>query len=79
MCGPADERHPVPSASEHGAIKAANGACANYCNVVARSSQRGRLYVFAPRGELPWSGGHRLHLQLVADLAGVAASTMASI
>ena len=41
-------------------------------SVVARSSQRGRLYVFAPRGELPWSGGHRLHLQLVADLAGVA-------
>ena len=41
-------------------------------SVVARSSQRGRLYVFAPRGELPWSEGHRLHLQLVADLAGVA-------
>ena len=41
-------------------------------SVVARSSQRGRLYVFAPRGELPWNEGHRLHLQLVADLAGVA-------
>lgn len=41
-------------------------------SVVARSSQRGRLYVFAPRGELPWGEGHRLHLQLVADLVGVA-------
>ena len=41
-------------------------------SVVARSSQRGRLYVFAPRGELPWSEGQRLHLQLVSDLAGVA-------
>ena len=41
-------------------------------SVVARSSQRGRLYVFAPHGELPWSEVHRLHLQLVADLAGVA-------
>jgi len=34
MCGPANERHPVPGAGEHGAIKAANGACANNCNVV---------------------------------------------
>ena len=41
-------------------------------SVVARSSQRGRLYVFAPRGELPWNEVHSLHLQLVADLAGVA-------
>jgi len=41
-------------------------------SVVARSSQRGRLYVFAPRGELPWNEVQSLHLQLVADLAGVA-------
>ena len=41
-------------------------------SVVARSSQRGRLYVFAPRGELPWNEVRSLHLQLVADLAGVA-------
>jgi len=41
-------------------------------SLVARSTQRGRLYVFGPRGEFPWSEGHRRHLQLVADLAGVA-------
>jgi len=44
-------------------------------SVVARSSQRGRLYVFAPRGEPPWSEGQRRDLQLVADLAAVALET----
>jgi hypothetical protein len=33
MCGSSDERHPVSSQSEHGAVKAANSACANNCDV----------------------------------------------
>jgi hypothetical protein len=33
MCGSTDERYPVPSPGEHGTIKAANGACANDCDV----------------------------------------------
>jgi hypothetical protein len=33
MCGSSDERHPVPSAGEHGTVKATNSACANDCNV----------------------------------------------
>ncbi len=41
-------------------------------SLVARGRQRGRLYVFDPRGELVWSDVHRRHLQLVADLTGVA-------
>jgi len=34
----------VPGAGEHGAIKAANGACANYCNVL-----KGGCVQVAPR------------------------------
>ena len=41
-------------------------------SVVARSRQRGRLYVFGPAGGAGWSDGHRRHGQLVADLTGVA-------
>ncbi len=41
-------------------------------SLVARGRQRGRLYVFDPRGSLVWSDVHRKHLQLVADLTGVA-------
>jgi sigma-B regulation protein RsbU (phosphoserine phosphatase) len=41
-------------------------------SLVARGHQRGRLYVFAPPGEPPWSAVHRRDVQLVADLAGVA-------
>jgi len=41
-------------------------------SVVSRSQQRGRLYVFGPREGLSWSEVHRRHLQLVADLTGVA-------
>jgi len=41
-------------------------------SVVARSRSRGRLYVFGPTRGLPWSEVHRRHLQLVADLTGVA-------
>ena len=41
-------------------------------SVVSRSQQRGRLYVFGPRAGLSWSEVHRRHLQLVADLTGVA-------
>ncbi|MCP9775560.1 PP2C family protein-serine/threonine phosphatase [Cyanobium sp. WAJ14-Wanaka] len=41
-------------------------------SVVARNRQRGRLYVFGNSHGLPWSGIHRRHLQLVADLTGVA-------
>ena len=43
-------------------------------SVVARNHQRGRLYVFgSSQGEGPsWSDVHRRHVQLVADLTGVA-------
>ena len=41
-------------------------------SLVARGLQRGRLYVFNPSGSLIWTDVHRRHVQLVADLAGVA-------
>ncbi|MBE9154796.1 SpoIIE family protein phosphatase [Cyanobium sp. LEGE 06113] len=41
-------------------------------SVVCRSRQRGRLYVFSQRQGYSWSEVHRRHVQLVADLAGVA-------
>jgi sigma-B regulation protein RsbU (phosphoserine phosphatase) len=41
-------------------------------SVVARSSQRGRLYVFSGRRGYSWSEVYRRHLQMVADLTGVA-------
>ena len=41
-------------------------------SVVARGRCRGRLYVYAPAGDLVWTDVHRRHVQLVADLAGVA-------
>ncbi|WP_409995916.1 PP2C family protein-serine/threonine phosphatase [Cyanobium sp. N5-Cardenillas] len=41
-------------------------------SVVARSRQRGRLYVFSGRRGFSWSDVRRRHLQLVADLTGVA-------
>ena len=41
-------------------------------SVVARGGPRGRLYVFSARRGYGWSEVHRRHLQLVADLTGVA-------
>ena len=41
-------------------------------SLVARGQQRGRLYVFDPQAALIWSDVHRRHVQLVADLTGVA-------
>ncbi len=41
-------------------------------SVVARNSQRGRLYVFGAAEGMSWSDVHRRHVQLVADLTGVA-------
>ncbi|MEB3201036.1 MAG: PP2C family protein-serine/threonine phosphatase [Synechococcaceae cyanobacterium] len=41
-------------------------------SVVARSSQRGRLYVYSRRRSYSWSDVRRRHLQIVADLTGVA-------
>ena len=41
-------------------------------SLVARGRSRGRLYVFDPGGNLVWTDVHRRHVQLVADLAGVA-------
>ena len=41
-------------------------------SLVARGKQRGRLYVFDSRGSLVWSEVHSRHVQLVADLTGVA-------
>ena len=41
-------------------------------SVVARSRQRGRLYVYSAQRGYSWSEVHRRHLQLVADLTGVA-------
>ena len=41
-------------------------------SVVARGRPRGRLYVFNPSAELIWTDVHRRHVQMVADLAGVA-------
>ena len=38
----------------------------------ARSRIRGRLYVYGAKSGLSWSESHRRHVQLVADLAGVA-------
>ena len=44
-------------------------------SVVARNRQRGRLSVFSDRQGYSWSEVHRRHLQLVADLTGVALET----
>ncbi len=41
-------------------------------SVVARSRQWGRLYLFSSRRGYSWSDVRRRHLQLVADLTGVA-------
>jgi len=41
-------------------------------SIVARGQQRGRLYVFDQEGVFSFSEVHRSHLQLVADLTGVA-------
>ncbi len=41
-------------------------------SVVARSNQRGRLYVFGGAEGFCWSEVHQRHIQLVADLTGVA-------
>ncbi len=41
-------------------------------SLIARGQQRGRLYVFDPRGPLVWSDVHRRNVQLIADLSGVA-------
>ena len=41
-------------------------------SLTARGRCRGRLYVFGPRSGLSWSDSHRRHVQLVADLSGVA-------
>ena len=41
-------------------------------SVVARGGPRGRLYVFSSRSGYCWSDSYRRHLQLVADLCGVA-------
>ena len=41
-------------------------------SVVCRSEVRGRLYVFSGRQGFCWSEVHRRHVQLVADLTGVA-------
>jgi sigma-B regulation protein RsbU (phosphoserine phosphatase) len=41
-------------------------------SVVARGRQQGRLYVFSGRRNYRWSEVRRRHLQLVADLTGVA-------
>ncbi len=41
-------------------------------SIVSRGRERGRLYVFDPRGSLVWSEAHRRNVQLVADLTGVA-------
>jgi sigma-B regulation protein RsbU (phosphoserine phosphatase) len=41
-------------------------------SIVARNRQRGRLYVFSGRRGYCWSEVYRRHLQLVADLTGVA-------
>jgi sigma-B regulation protein RsbU (phosphoserine phosphatase) len=41
-------------------------------SVVARGRQRGRLYVFGTSDGMRWSDVHRRHIQLVADLTGVA-------
>jgi sigma-B regulation protein RsbU (phosphoserine phosphatase) len=41
-------------------------------SVVARSQQRGRLYVYGASEGFCWSEVHQRHIQLVADLTGVA-------
>ncbi len=41
-------------------------------SLVARGRPRGRLYVFDLGGSLVWSEVHRRHVQLVADLTGIA-------
>ena len=41
-------------------------------SVVTRNQLRGRLYVFAERDGYCWSEIHRRHLQVVADLTGLA-------
>ncbi len=41
-------------------------------SIVSRGRERGRLYVFDPRGPLVWSEVHRRNVQLIADLTGVA-------
>ena len=41
-------------------------------SLIARGRPRGRLYVFNPSSPLAWSDVYRRHVQLVADLTGVA-------
>ena len=41
-------------------------------SLTARSRIRGRLYVYGAKTGFSWSESHRRHVQLVADLAGVA-------
>ena len=41
-------------------------------SLIARGRPRGRLYVFNPSNPLAWSDVYRRHVQLVADLTGVA-------
>ena len=48
------------------------GAIVFATSVVAHNSQRGRLVVFSERRGFSWSDVHRRHLQMVADLTGVA-------
>lgn len=44
-------------------------------SVAARAHIRGRLYVYSSELAIRWSEVHRRHVQLVADLAGVAIET----
>ena len=41
-------------------------------SIVSRGNQRGRLYIFDPSGDFVWSETYAKHLQLIADLTGVA-------
>ena len=41
-------------------------------SLTARGRTRGRLSVYARNGSMVWTEVHRRHVQLVADLAGVA-------
>ncbi len=41
-------------------------------SVISRGRQRGRLYVFDSQNSFAWSEIHRRHVQLVADMTGVA-------
>ncbi|MFM9111170.1 MAG: PP2C family protein-serine/threonine phosphatase, partial [Prochlorococcaceae cyanobacterium] len=64
---------PVQAARLDSLVKRLLGAPSLFAtSLMVQSQPRGRLYVFSHRQGFSWSDVHRRHLQVVADLVGVA-------